>query len=42
MFVSPFTFWWAVNTKVWYLPYALWLVLIVLIAWVARRSHDDL
>ncbi|HEX7928560.1 MAG TPA: hypothetical protein VF678_13285 [bacterium] len=42
MFVSPFTFWWAANTRVWYLPYALWLVLIVLIAWVARRSHDDL
>ena len=42
MFVSPFTFWWAAHTRVWYLPYALWLVLILLIAWVARRSHDDL
>jgi len=41
VFFSPFTFWWSASASVWYLPYLLWLGLIVLIAWVVhRRRHD--
>ena len=41
LFLSPFTFWWAEAAGVWYLPYLLWLVLILLIAAVARRLRHD-
>ncbi|HEY8554588.1 MAG TPA: hypothetical protein VIL43_08630 [Burkholderiales bacterium] len=41
LFFSPFTFWWAELAPVWYLPYLLWLGLIVLIAVAARRERDD-
>jgi NhaP-type Na+/H+ or K+/H+ antiporter len=41
LFVSPFSAWWAAKAGVWYLPYVLWLGLIVLIAWVVHRRHDD-
>jgi hypothetical protein len=41
LFFSPFTFWWAATTRVWYLPYVLWLGLVVLIAWVVHPRHDD-
>jgi hypothetical protein len=41
LFLSPFTFWWAANAGVWYLPYLLWFGLIVLIAWVVHGGHDD-
>lgn len=41
LFFSPFTFWWAVAARVWYVPYLLWLVLIALIAWAVHRSHHD-
>lgn len=39
---SPFTLWWLRLTPAWYLPYLLWLGLIGLIAWLARRAarHD--
>lgn len=42
LFVSPFTDWWARDDGPWYLPYVLWLGLIVLIAVVVLRrdSHD--
>jgi hypothetical protein len=42
LFGSPFTFWWASMTTVWYLPYLLWLGLIILIAWVMRGLGDDI
>jgi hypothetical protein len=41
LFVSPFSAWWGAVARVWYLPYVLWLGLIVLIAWVVHRRHDD-
>lgn len=41
LFLSPFTLWWAASANVWYLPYLLWLVLIVLVARVMRRYRDD-
>ena len=42
VFGSPFTFWWASMATVWYLPYLLWLGLIILIAWVVRGLGDDI
>jgi hypothetical protein len=42
VFGSPFTFWWAAMATVWYLPYLLWLGLIILIAWVVRGLGDDI
>src|SRR3970282_160249 len=39
VFFSPFTFWWAATTSVWYLPYLLWLRVIGVIAWGAHRHH---
>lgn len=41
VFFSPFTSWWASVTTLWYLPYLLWLGMIVLIAWVVHRRGDD-
>jgi hypothetical protein len=41
VFGSPFTFWWAAMTSIWYLPYLLWLGFIVLIGLVMRGSGDD-
>lgn len=41
VFGSPFTFWWAGQTSIWYLPYLLWLGFIVLIGLVMRGSGDD-
>jgi len=41
LFVSPFTYWWASVSNVWYLPYLLWLGFVALIARIAyRRRHD--
>lgn len=42
VFVSPFTFWWAGTGAPWYLPYLLWLGLIVLIVPLARRRDHEL
>jgi hypothetical protein len=42
LFFSPFTFWWATMSNAWYLPYLLWLGLIVMIAWVVRRYGHDI
>ena len=41
LFCSPLALWWAAVATAWYLPYVLWLALIALIAWAARRSPHD-
>jgi hypothetical protein len=41
LFSSPILAWWATPGNVWYLPYLLWLVVILLIAWVHRRRHES-
>ena len=41
LLVSPLLVWWASDDSPWYLPYLLWLVIIVLTAWWQRRKTDD-
>jgi hypothetical protein len=43
LFAAPSASWWLATSPPWYLPYLLWLAVIVLAAWQARRSakHDD-
>ena len=40
LFSSPILAWWTAPTNVWYLPYLLWLGIILLIVWVHRRRHE--
>ncbi|MCP4286835.1 MAG: UTP--glucose-1-phosphate uridylyltransferase [Gammaproteobacteria bacterium] len=42
LFASPFTYWWANNQHVWFLPYILWLlvILIGILLHVRFRNHD--
>lgn len=42
LFASPFTNWWAAELKLWYLPYLLWLLVILIGAWLHFRfkNHD--
>ncbi|MFQ5756864.1 MAG: hypothetical protein ACE5H7_12370 [Acidiferrobacterales bacterium] len=37
LLVSPLLGWWASDESPWYLPYLMWLVLIVLCAWLHVR-----
>ena len=41
LLVSPLLVWWASADSPWYLPYLLWLVIIVLAAWLQRRTRTD-
>ncbi|HEB97069.1 MAG TPA: UTP--glucose-1-phosphate uridylyltransferase [Sedimenticola thiotaurini] len=42
LFASPLTFWWASGHHAWFLPYLLWLLLILAGAWlqVRHRRHE--
>jgi hypothetical protein len=40
LFSSPLLAWWATPANVWYLPYLLWLGIILLIAWAHHRHHE--
>ncbi len=42
LFASPLTRWWSAIGAPWYLPYLLWLVVILLGAWLQHRMarHD--
>jgi len=40
IFASPFTLWWGRSEAGWYIPYLLWLVIIVLGAIVARLDRE--
>jgi hypothetical protein len=39
IFSSPLLEWWASPTNAWYLPYLIWLGIILLIAWIQHRHH---
>lgn len=41
LFVSPFQSWWAADDSPWYLPYLIWLLLIVLTARPWRIWGND-
>lgn len=41
LLVSPLLGWWASDHSPWYLPYLLWLVLILFGAWVQRGHPTD-
>ncbi len=37
LFTSPLTQWWAADNNPWFLPYLLWLLLILIGAWLSNR-----
>lgn len=39
LLISPFTTWWAADDSPWYLPYLIWLGLILLIVRTQSRRH---
>ena len=39
LFASPLTVWWSTNQHVWFLPYLLWLLVILIGAWLHYRFH---
>ncbi len=39
LFLSPLAYWWMGHATIWYLPYLLWLGVILAGAWLHR--HDD-
>ncbi|MCG8429270.1 MAG: hypothetical protein MI754_18110 [Chromatiales bacterium] len=42
IFASPLTFWWANDDHPWFLPYLLWLLIILIGAWLTKRHrHHD-
>ncbi len=42
LFATPLTVWWASSTHPWFLPYLLWLLVIILGAVISNRfsGHD--
>jgi len=43
LFASPFTIWWASDYNPWFLPYLLWLLIIMIGAWLStHHSRHDL
>jgi hypothetical protein len=40
LFSSPLLAWWSTPGNAWYLPYLLWLAIILLIAWVHHHRHE--
>jgi hypothetical protein len=43
LLASPLLGWWAADDSPWYLPYLLWLLVIMLAAWLHERyARDDL
>ncbi|MDP6123865.1 MAG: hypothetical protein QF387_03660 [Arenicellales bacterium] len=43
LFVTPLTDWWLSDQSPWYLPYLIWLLVILLNGWFFfRRGRHDL
>lgn len=42
LFASPFTTWWASGQNPWFLPYMMWLLVVLIGAWLhfRYRRHD--
>ncbi len=41
LFASPLTHWWAGENNPWFLPYLLWLAIILITAWLTRKHRHD-
>ncbi len=41
VFVTPFAGLWSRVLMIWYLPYVLWLGIVILIAFSLRRGQED-
>ena len=42
LMTPPFVTWWASGSLAWYAPYLIWLLVIMLAAWLqVRMSSDD-
>ncbi|MEN8178691.1 MAG: hypothetical protein ABFS39_08735 [Pseudomonadota bacterium] len=41
LFSSPILAWWSEPDNLWYLPYLIWFGIILLIAWVLGRQHNE-
>ena len=41
LFVTPVIYWWAQDDSPWFLVYLLWLIMIVLSAWLYFTQGDD-
>ena len=39
LFSAPLVAWWTSPGSPWYLPYLLWIAIILLIAWIQGRHH---
>ncbi len=37
---GPFMIWWTSSDSPWYLPYLVWLWIILAIAWTQLRRHE--
>ncbi len=37
---GPFMIWWTTPESPWYLPYLIWLGVILIIAWIQLRRHE--
>ncbi|MCU7797220.1 MAG: UTP--glucose-1-phosphate uridylyltransferase [Candidatus Thiodiazotropha sp. (ex Myrtea spinifera)] len=37
---TPVMIWWTSYDSPWYVPYLLWLAIILFIAWIHNRHHD--
>ncbi|MCU7807459.1 MAG: UTP--glucose-1-phosphate uridylyltransferase [Candidatus Thiodiazotropha sp. (ex Semelilucina semeliformis)] len=37
---TPVMIWWTSYDSPWYVPYLLWLAIILFIAWIHSRHHD--
>ena len=41
LFATPVIYWWAQDDSPWFLVYLLWLIMILLSAWLYFTQRDD-
>jgi hypothetical protein len=41
LMTPPFVTWWASGVFAWYVPYLIWLLVILLAAWLQVRMRSD-
>ncbi|MGD8909275.1 MAG: hypothetical protein PVF13_04265 [Chromatiales bacterium] len=40
LFSAPVMIWWTTPESPWYIPYLLWLLIILVTAWVSLSKHE--